>query len=102
MSKRRKSDASQSVSLFPFLSVLACVIGTLTLMIAALALGQMDNPAVVSAEQFNLEKQRLEAEQKLIAEIEKQLQEVKADDPRRLLTRAEAEQAELTKKIGAG
>ena len=35
MSRRsRKAGASQSVSLFPFLSILACVIGTLTLMIA--------------------------------------------------------------------
>ncbi len=37
MSRRRDSDSS----LFPFLSVLACVIGTLTLLIAALALSQV-------------------------------------------------------------
>lgn len=37
----RRSRAELTVSLFPFLSILACVIGTLTLMIAALALGEM-------------------------------------------------------------
>ena len=37
--RRRKSEVT--ISLFPFLSVLACVIGTLTLMIAALAISQM-------------------------------------------------------------
>lgn len=36
---RRKRDPDSS--LFPFLSVLACVIGTLTLLIAALAIGQV-------------------------------------------------------------
>jgi hypothetical protein len=99
MAKRHKSDASQSVSLFPFLSVLACVIGTLTLMIAALALGQMDNPAVASAEQFESEKRRLEEEQQLIAQIEEQLKEVKADDPQRLLTAADEQRAELQEQI---
>jgi hypothetical protein len=37
MSRRHDPDSS----LFPFLSVLACVIGTLTLLIAALAIGQV-------------------------------------------------------------
>ena len=38
---RRKKRGDPSVTLFPFLSVLACVIGVLTLMITALAIGQM-------------------------------------------------------------
>jgi len=37
----RRRNRAPAVSLFPFLSVLACVIGTLTLLIAAIALGQM-------------------------------------------------------------
>jgi len=49
---RRKRNSQPSVSLFPFLSILACVIGTLTLMITALALGQMDNDAVGSPEEL--------------------------------------------------
>ena len=38
---RRRRKPGVTISLFPFLSVLACVIGTLTLMIAALAISQM-------------------------------------------------------------
>ena len=41
MIRRRKRD-DYSPSLFPFLSVLACLIGTLTLMVAAMALGKMN------------------------------------------------------------
>jgi len=39
MARRRKQ--STSISLFPFLSILACIIGTLTLMITGLAISQM-------------------------------------------------------------
>jgi hypothetical protein len=38
---RRRKHSELSVSLFPFLSVLSCVIGTLTLMIAASAIGRV-------------------------------------------------------------
>lgn len=38
---RRRKRSELSVSLFPFLSVLSCVIGTLTLMIAASAIGRV-------------------------------------------------------------
>ena len=48
----RRPAEEDGVSLFPFLSVLACVIGTLTLMIMALALGQMDTEEVASAEDY--------------------------------------------------
>jgi TolA-binding protein len=45
MNKRRSGEAISPISLFPFLSVLSCVIGTLTLMIAVVALtGMADNP----------------------------------------------------------
>ncbi len=47
---RRKRKNANIVSLFPFLSILACVIGTLTLMITAMALGQLDPQAVAKAE----------------------------------------------------
>ncbi len=39
---KRKQRAEPAVSLFPFLSILACVIGVLTLMISALALSQLE------------------------------------------------------------
>jgi hypothetical protein len=41
MAKRNRQDLA--VSLFPFLSILACVIGVLTLMITGLAIAQLDN-----------------------------------------------------------
>ncbi len=61
---RKPSSTEDDVSLFPFLSVLACIIGTLTLMIAAMALGQMDNETVVTSEQYE--------------QVQKQLVEVRA------------------------
>ncbi|MBW2273214.1 MAG: hypothetical protein JRG96_08080 [Deltaproteobacteria bacterium] len=39
--RRRRRRSGLTASLFPFLSVLACVIGTLTLMISALGLGEV-------------------------------------------------------------
>ena len=79
MARRRRNDTQ--VELFPFLSVLACVIGVLTLMIAAMALGQMDSEDVEAIEKVERHK-RLEQEiqqkqdkraelQKLIAQAEK-------------------------------
>lgn len=44
MARRRRRGAA--LSLFPFLSVLACVTGTLTLLITALAIGQLASPTV--------------------------------------------------------
>jgi hypothetical protein len=55
---RRRRRAALTVSLFPFLSVLACVIGTLTLMIAALAIGQMVVDFDIPANATALEAQR--------------------------------------------
>ena len=43
---RKRSRDHLAVSLFPFLSILACVIGVLTLMITALTLGQVGEKAV--------------------------------------------------------
>ena len=49
---RRQESGDNEVSLFPFLSILACIIGVLTLMISTLALSQMDTEAVVAAEAY--------------------------------------------------
>ena len=61
MGRRRKSDA-ESVSLFPFLSILACVIGVLTLMITALALGQMDTEEVADLNVLETAPEQIEEE----------------------------------------
>ncbi len=75
---RRKPDEGDDVSLFPFLSILACVIGTLTLMISALALGQMDTDAFVSAEQYEKARRELEETEKDVAELSVRLKKAQA------------------------
>lgn len=78
---RRRSDDGEAVSLFPFLSILACLIGVLTLMITALALGQMDreqtDDVVARYEQYTelqasneLDRNELENLRRLLAEAE--------------------------------
>lgn len=65
MGRKQREIAS---SLFPFLSVLACVIGTLTLLIAALAIGQVAE-RLLDAEVDPAESQLLEAERAAIRGI---------------------------------
>ncbi len=59
---KRKRSVTETVSLFPFLSILACVIGTLTLMITALALGQIERRQDPEAVARALEHQKMQAE----------------------------------------
>ncbi len=57
---RRKKEEGETVSLFPFLSILACVIGVLTLMITAMALSGMDSPEGARAERADVYEQSSE------------------------------------------
>ncbi len=67
----RRRTEQEAVSLFPFLSILACVIGVLTLLISALAISQVDPQAVADLEerlakrQEELARQRAEALERL-------------------------------------
>jgi ATPase subunit of ABC transporter with duplicated ATPase domains len=76
-------DGSAPISLFPFLSILACVIGTLILLISALAVGQMGTPSddsdIRRAEEHDRLQRQCVDEQKRIAEIKKSLDAVLAD-----------------------
>lgn len=72
MARRRRRDGL-SGSLFPFLSVLACVIGTLTLSLAALALGQLGGR---SLDQVRLA-DRFESLQALLASAREELEELR-------------------------
>ncbi|MFH1924534.1 MAG: hypothetical protein ABIP48_32175 [Planctomycetota bacterium] len=83
---RRKRKSGQSVSLFPFLSILACLIGTLTLMITALALGQMDTEEVASGLKLDYLLRQIAALEDRIKELE-----ANADDAHKDLARAKAE-----------
>jgi polyhydroxyalkanoate synthesis regulator phasin len=76
---RRARGGAPEVSLFPFLSILACVIGTLTLMITALALGQMDTPEVESAENYSSSKRRLDKNNEAVARLTKEIENTLAD-----------------------
>ncbi|MEM7455386.1 MAG: hypothetical protein AAF456_13630 [Planctomycetota bacterium] len=60
---RRPDTDDNDVSLFPFLSILACVIGVLTLMISTLALSQMDNETVAQVEEAEQLAEDLELQQ---------------------------------------
>ena len=78
MKKKKKNDLQ--VSLFPFLSILACVIGILTLMITAIVIAQIDpeavNEKIETALEDDEEFQKKVAEQK--KELEKLRQEIKS------------------------
>jgi hypothetical protein len=84
---RRRGKQKRSVSLFPFLSILACVIGTLTLMITALALGQMDTDDVASLDRFEQAQDRLEKLLDAIERLKREIAELEknADEDRKQL-----------------
>jgi len=94
MARRRRSEGEQTVSLFPFLSILACVIGTLTLMITAMALGQLDPESVAEAERQLAEaKLRAAEHERIVATIDQKQKE--EAELRRLIAAAEAIRQEL-------
>ncbi len=93
----RRPAEEDGVSLFPFLSVLACVIGTLTLMIMALALGQMDTEEVASAEDYEAIKRKL-------AEVQEEIEQLTAkvgtlDESIRKLVESRTKMDDLTIKL---
>lgn len=73
MGRRQKSEG-EAVSLFPFLSILACVIGTLTLMIAATAISQMGKEQTQDQRDLAEEYESIE---KQIAEFKEDLEKKK-------------------------
>lgn len=98
MARRRKK--SITVSLFPFMSILACVIGTLTLMLTAMALGQMDNEVVYSAERYKKVEDQIQQEQLLLRKLEEQLKEAAAGVDEALM-KANLHREELERQIAA-
>ena len=79
---RRRKDSGMQVSLFPFLSILACVIGSLTLIITALAVAQSQNNGgmpedevkrakefMATESQWEKEKEELKSKQKEVTEL---------------------------------
>ena len=71
---RRRPSSEDDVSLFPFLSIIACVIGVLTMMIATLALAQTDNQDVAQIEAYEKVKRELDRTEKQIDLLRQQLE----------------------------
>lgn len=71
--KRRK----QEVSLFPFLDILACVIGNLILIITAVVLEQVDTKPVAEAARVEDLKDEAERQQAKATELQRQLDEIR-------------------------
>lgn len=86
----RRSKTKVTVSLFPFMSILACVIGTLTLLITGMALGQLDNDVVLSAEKYDKVKRQIEQEQQRLVELQKKLEEAEGGANEELKKTADA------------
>lgn len=70
---RRRREASDDVSLFPFMSILASIIGVLTLLIASMALAQMDNSIVARAEQYEKLRKQLDARSLEVESLQQQV-----------------------------
>ena len=96
MARRRPAD-EDDVSLFPFLSIICAIIGVLTLMIAAVTLGQMNQDDVKEAVENAIAMDQIQEELALakdtVAELTIQLDKDKA----RLLSSAGSRQNELVK-----
>ncbi|MBI1375162.1 MAG: hypothetical protein GC159_20780 [Phycisphaera sp.] len=106
---RRRNKSAPSISLFPFLSILACVIGVLTLLISALALGQIDPSAVEEAEQRFVEQEQRAAQHEAlsqgiitandrITELKRMITEAETAQKQVAAARAELEQLEAERQ----
>ena len=76
----RREKKKQEISLFPFLDILACVIGNLILIITAVVLESVDTDKI--ATQFANEATKRETEEilKIYAELEKTLEKLKQEN----------------------
>jgi hypothetical protein len=77
MARRRKTRRNE-VSLFPFLDILACVIGNLILIITAVVLEQMDTKPIAEAARVDDVRARAAAEAARAARLEQQLADLRA------------------------
>lgn len=94
---RRRPTEDDDVSLFPFLSIIAALIGVLTLMIAAVTLGQMNEDDVKETVENAIELDKLQAELQATNDLAEKLRLSLNAEQSQLLKRAGARQAELVK-----
>ena len=99
---RRPRDNDDDVSLFPFLSIIACVIGVLTMMISTLALAQMDTKDVALIDEYESTSRKLTEAEASVAELQKIIDNRIGPDAATLredLSRSEKELAQLLKEL---
>lgn len=94
MARRRKSE--EGISLFPFLSILCCVIGVLTLIIVSMALGSMDEEVIERARKYQLITNDIKTQLDEIARLEELVKNV--DAIREQLALADAELKRIQKQ----
>lgn len=73
----RREKKKQEVSLFPFLDILACVIGNLILIITAVVLEQVDTKPVADAAEYEAKLVKVEQQEQEIEQLQKQLEEMR-------------------------
>ncbi|PQO31181.1 hypothetical protein C5Y96_12590 [Blastopirellula marina] len=104
MAKGRQAEG-EDISLFPFLSVLACVIGTLAMVIATIAVQSLDNDAVDAAMEYQKKEKELQAEtaelDKLRDQLKKREEQIKRENSseQKKLEDAKKKLAELLAKL---
>lgn len=74
---RPRKTRKQAVSLFPFLDILACVIGNLILIITAVVLEQVDTKPVAEAARIDDLKEEAKRDQAKAAELQKQVADLR-------------------------
>ncbi len=95
MARRRREGLE--VSLFPFLSVLACVIGALTLILASMAVSQVGSSALAGVRLG----ERIDRAQQALVEAKQELEDL--DEQLDTVQASEADQDELFARLdGAG
>ncbi|RCS52622.1 hypothetical protein DTL42_07215 [Bremerella cremea] len=102
---RRNKETGEDISLFPFLSVLACVIGTLAMVIAMIAIQSLDNDTVDRAIEYQKKEKELEQGNQELAKLREALKKKEAElssersEEQRSLENAKKRLAELLAKL---
>ena len=90
MKKKKNNDLQ--VSLFPFLSILACVLGILTLMITAIVIAQIDPEAVNEKIETALQddeefQKKMDEQQAIIQKIRNEIKSIRANPTKKMIRR---------------
>lgn len=75
----RREKKKQEVSLFPFLDILACVIGNLILIITAVVLEQVDTKPVADAAEYEAKLVKVKEQEQQIEQLQQQLAELRKE-----------------------